>query len=140
MRNNFLIITLMIFSISVMSCGNGGEKGDDSEEMTTTENAQSDVADSGSTEQSDQEVGDDSGSNCDDWLDDYESYIDDYIVMLKKYQSNPTDMSIMQEYQSMMQKAQSMSQNTPEDCASDAGFVTKMAKISAKMSRAAGGM
>lgn len=136
MKKNLLVYTFALFSIVFSSCGGDG---DSAPKDATSEEATSEAVTKEETSAEDA-TNDDASSNCDAWLDDYEAYIDDYIRILKKYQANPTDMSVMQEYQSMMQKAQSMSQNTPDDCAADPGFMGRMSKITAKMSGAAAGI
>lgn len=134
------------FSFGMMSCGGGSEEATSDETTTeeTTEGTTEGTTDEGtSDEATEEETSSDestSGTDCNKWLDDYEAYMDDYVALVKKYQANPTDMTIMQEYTSMAQKAQSMSSSAPEDCAGDAAFAARLAKISAKMSAAAAGM
>ena len=134
MKKTFLTIAMAaFFSFGMISCGGGSEEAT-SDETTTEENTDEGTSDEASSDEST------SGTDCNKWLDDYEAYMDDYVALVKKYQANPTDMTIMQEYTSMAQKAQSMSSSAPEDCAGDAAFAARLAKISAKMSAAAAGM
>lgn len=149
MKKTFLTIAMAaFFSFGMISCGGGSEEATSDEtttEETTDEGTSDEATDSEATEEeaTEEEASSDestSGTDCNKWLDDYEAYMDDYVALVKKYQANPTDMTIMQEYTSMAQKAQSMSSSAPEDCAGDAAFAARLAKISAKMSAAAAGM
>ena len=138
MKKTFLTIAMAaFFSFGMMSCGGGSEEATSDEtttEETTDEGTSDEATESEATEEEASSDESASGTDCNKWLDDYEAYMDDYVALVKKYQANPTDMTIMQEYTSMAQKAQSMSSNAPEDCASDAAFNARLAKISAKMS------
>jgi len=144
MKKTFLTIAMAaFFSFGMISCGGGSEEATSDEtttEETTDEGTSDEATESEATEEEASSDESTSGTDCNKWLDDYEAYMDDYVALVKKYQANPTDMTIMQEYTSMAQKAQSMASSTPEDCAGDAAFAARLAKISAKMSAAAAGM
>ena len=77
-------------------------------------------------------------SECDEFLDGYEKFMDNYIVILKKSKADPTDMSIMTEYMSLMTEASEWTSKTP-DC-TDMAFLGKLSKIQMKMATAAAGM
>ena len=77
-------------------------------------------------------------SECDEFLDGYENFMDNYIVILKKSKADPTDMSIMTEYMSLMTEASEWTSKTP-DC-TDMEFLGKLSKIQLKMATAAAGM
>ncbi|MGC6414845.1 MAG: DUF6591 domain-containing protein [Bacteroidia bacterium] len=125
MKKTFLTIAMAaFFSFGMISCGGGSEEAT-SDETTTEKTTDEGTSDEASSDEST------SGTDCNKWLDDYEAYMDDYVALAKKYQANPTDMTIMQEYTSMSQKAQSMASSTPEDCAGDAAFAARLEKISA---------
>ena len=78
-------------------------------------------------------------SECDEFLEGYENFMDNYIVILKKSKADPTDMSIMTEYMSLMTEASEWTSKTPDDC-TDLAFVAKLSKIQMKMATAAAGM
>ena len=78
-------------------------------------------------------------SECDEFLEGYENFMDNYIVILKKSKADPTDMSIMTEYMSLMTEASEWTSKTPDDC-TDLAFVAKLSKIQMKMAAAASGM
>jgi hypothetical protein len=77
-------------------------------------------------------------SECDEFLEGYENFMDNYIVILKKSKADPTDMSIMTEYMSLMTEASEWTSKTP-DC-TDMAFLGKLSKIQMKMTTAAAGM
>ena len=80
-------------------------------------------------------------SSSDEWnsvLDDYEAYVDDYTAIIKKQKANPTDMSIMTEYQDLMQRGTEWSTKMTE-MSSNFGpeQLSRMQQIQAKLSKAA---
>ena len=77
-------------------------------------------------------------AECDEFLEGYENFMDNYIVILKKSKADPTDMSIMTEYMSLMTEASEWTSKTP-DC-TDMEFLLKLSKIQMKMTAAAAGM
>lgn len=84
------------------------------------------------------EVGGDaqSSNNWDSTLDEYESFVDQYIKFYKKAQSG--DMSAMSEYAECLEKAQSL-QSKLENAKSDLtpAQAARLAKIGAKLAKAA---
>jgi hypothetical protein len=76
-----------------------------------------------------------SGDDCDEFLEGYEIFMDNYIVVLKKYKDNPSDPSILSDYTALMTEAQEWSTKT-KDCASDAKFAAKFAAIQMKITSA----
>ena len=79
-----------------------------------------------------------SNTDCDEYLDGYEDFMDKYISVLKKYKADPSDMSIMTEYTALASKAQEWAGKTP-DC-SDASFIAKFSEIQMRMANSAIGM
>jgi hypothetical protein len=75
-------------------------------------------------------------------LDDYETFVDEYLVFMKKYQANPSDTALLNQYASMMQKAtdsmESMEKLQEDMSAADlTQFTERYEKIAAKLSAAA---
>lgn len=100
------------FSFGMISCGGESEEASSDESISVTD--------------------------CNKWLDDYESRVDDYLAIIKKYEANPTDTTIMLEYTSITQKVGAMVSSYPEDCAGDAAFLARQKKIADKMTTAGG--
>ena len=84
---SFIIITSMLFT----SCGNNQSK--DKEKAKEA------------TEQSTSESDDFKKSkDCDEFLDQYEEWMDNYIVTIEKYMKNPMDAALAQEFQKVGQE------------------------------------
>ena len=129
---NIKITTLtVIFAFLIMSCGDGKT---DSEQATDMMESTSDEVSEELSETMDEASS--SSSDCEQFCDDYEAFVDDYIEVLKKYKANPSDMSILTEYSSMMSKASSM-QNVSADCAGDLKAAARMSASAMKMAQAA---
>ena len=91
MKKILLIMLSTLFMLSMTACFENTE--------SKTEESKS------SNETVSEENADISSSDDTGWrqfLKDYEAWVDDYIAMVKKYQSNPTDMSILSDYTEMM--------------------------------------
>lgn len=43
--------------------------------------------------------------NCDEFIDQYEKWMDDYVKMLEKYMKNPMDSKLMEEYMKLAQES-----------------------------------
>jgi hypothetical protein len=114
------------------SCGGGDVESAISDSTTETEEASEEIS-------NEVVVADRSNnSECDEFLEGYENFMDNYIVILKKSKADPTDMSIMTEYMSLMTEASEWTSKTP-DC-TDMAFLGKLSKIQMKMATAAAGM
>jgi hypothetical protein len=114
------------------SCGGGDVESAISDSTTETEEASEEIS-------NEVVVADRSNnSECDEFLEGYENFMDNYIVILKKSKADPTDMSIMTEYMSLMTEASEWTSKTP-DC-TDMEFLGKLSKIQMKMATAASGM
>ena len=77
-------------------------------------------------------------SECDEFLEGYEDFMDKYIAIIKKQKADPADMSIMTEYATILTEASEWAGKTP-DC-TDAEFVAKLSKIQMKIANAVSGM
>lgn len=97
------ILTLALSLILVMSfaaCGGNSETTEvPKDEQEVASNAEESVISEtvASTESKDTA----SDESWREFLEDYEKWVDNYIVLLKKYEANPTDMSILTEYTEM---------------------------------------
>lgn len=76
------------------------------------------------------------GGDCEQFLSDYEAFADEYVEFMQKYKSNPTDPEMLSDYADMVKKAGEMDANI-QDCKSDAGVLSKLLKIQAKIAKAA---
>lgn len=111
-------------SLILTSCGgsNSAEKTTENQEVNKSEAISDDAA----------------GSDCDQFLADYEAFVDSYISMAKKIQEDPNDLSAMTEYTSMMSKLTEM-QSLGANC-NDAEVALKMTELNLKIAQAASTM
>ena len=86
-------------------------------------------------------VGSNDGSGlspeCTQFLDGYEKYVDDYIQLLKDYKSNPTDISLLERTTTMASEANTWGSKASPECKDVTEFMTRQAKVQAKLSTAA---
>ena len=125
------------------SCGGGDVESSISDSTSEIEDAYEEM--SNEIEEAYEEIANEvvvadrsNNSECDEFLEGYENFMDNYIVILKKSKADPTDMSIMTEYMSLMTEASEWTSKTP-DC-TDMAFLGKLSKIQMKMATAAAGM
>ena len=83
-----LLYASIMLSFFLFSCGSGGEQQSES----------SDEAEK--TEQSDEvtDAGDQVIKDCDDFLDKYDQWTDDYLKVLKAWKEDPTNMEVSESY------------------------------------------
>ncbi len=75
-------------------------------------------------------------SECKEFLDGYEKYVDDYIQLLKDYKSNPTDLSLMQRATTMAEDAKTWGDKAAPDCKDASEFMSRQMTIQAKLTKA----
>jgi hypothetical protein len=75
-------------------------------------------------------------SDCQDFLNGYEKYVNDYIAALEKYKSNPTDMTVITDFNRMTAESSAWTSKTP-DCSDYPEFITKFSEIQLKLTNAA---
>lgn len=76
-----------------------------------------------------------SAIDCDQFINDYSAFVDSYIKLMKKYKSNPTDASILNEYTEAAQKAAKM-QTDASNC-NDPKYASKLMELANKIAKAA---
>jgi|TARA_B100000768_G_C11130789_1_gene311683 hypothetical protein len=72
--------------------------------------------------------------DCDKFLKNYGEFMDTYIIVFKKYQANPTDMSVMSDYTELSAKAAGFSSMNTDNCSQEQ--LLKLAKIVEKFNKA----
>lgn len=85
----FMLVMLML----TWSCGNKQPKTEATEE---TENALEKEAEISPT---------DKAKNCDEFVDQYEKWMDDYLVLIEKYMKNPMDQDLMLQFTKVQSEA-----------------------------------
>lgn len=126
MKKFLSILMAIVFAFSLTACGdNSTESKDD----TTPTNV--------STEQA---------TDSAEWkqfIKDYDAFVDDYLDILEKYKNNPTDTTILADYNSMLPKVTEWSEKaekiteelqvSPEDASE---FAAELSKIANKLADA----
>jgi len=80
-----------------------------------------------------------SKSDCMEFLEDYEKFMEEYIVFIKKYLKNPTDATLISDYTKMLQQASEWTE-VDNECANDPAFIGKYTEIQMKIANAASEM
>ena len=146
MKKSITILGAVLFaSLLVTSCG-GNSAAETATEApaVTTEASEAATEETAAiaTEETEttatEEKSTESKGDCDQFIKDYEEFVNDYIALAKKMKANPTDMTIMKEYSEMASKAATM-QNDAAGC-TDAKYTSKLTKLATKMATAAAGM
>ena len=115
---------LMILSLLILSScgGKSGQKETDksTEELTG--------------ESDEQKTGDDQISNCDDFLNKYEAWMDEYLKFLEEYKTNPADAEIGTRFLSLMEELGTWSSNwiTMYECANEEKYQQRYEEIAKK--------
>lgn len=127
MKKQTLLIVAGITAITFASCGGA-------EENPIPNEGSNEMMEMGQPDE-------DESSASDEWnevLDGYEDYVDDYVAIIKKQKADPSDMTIMTEYQELMQKGTTWTTKMSE-MSSDFGAeqVTRMLEIQSKLASAA---
>ena len=76
-----------------------------------------------------------------EFLADYEAWVDDYVALYKKYQSNPTDMALLSEYTKLAGEVSTWSTRADEvqdslEAEDLAEYTSELARIVNKLSSA----
>ena len=80
----------------------------------------------------------DEGAEWKQFLKEYEAWVDDYIALLKKYNKNPADMSILSDYMSMVSELTEWQSKTEEISAElENASAKELAEYSAELARIA---
>lgn len=109
MKNLIYLIAISIFFFS--SCCNDGSKSDSDgsttgEEVIVTE----EVIEGSDMETEAVEEEEAVITNCDEFLDEYEAWITDYLDLLEMFKKNPTDPGLSQKYMTISQEASTWTQ------------------------------
>ncbi len=117
-----LIFLLAIFGFLLYSgCGNAPkDKGSNDEEVTE---------ESGDSKKSDDEI-----KNCDDFLNKYEEWMDDYLALLEKYLENPLDADMGAKFMELSGEAVNWATQwgAMYDCANDEKYEKRFDEIEKK--------
>lgn len=118
------------------------QKTSDNQEITKDDKSDdNENEDTEDVEDTDYDTSDD--ANWKQFLKDYEAWVDDYIVVLKKYKENPTDASILSDYSEMVSEMVDWSDKADEieleleDTDAALEYSAELLRIAGKLSEAA---
>ena len=126
-----MLSVLLLFSLT--ACGGSDNSNDaDTQNSEIVSQIESEETDDETVSQKDEEV------EWKQFIKEYDEWVDDYIALLKKYNDNPTDMTILSDYTEMMSdltewstKADEVTEeleNSPKAAAEYAAELTKIAE------------
>ena len=97
------IMSIFIFAgLLLSSCGNDNQKSKEKYDNTAEDTINAaEPSVNKSLENTNMEV----AKDCDEFIDQYEKWMNDYIVLLEKYMKNPMDSTLSQEFMTQGQKA-----------------------------------
>ena len=104
-------------AILLTSCGSNQSKSE-------TEESSSNSTESGDFKEA---------KNCDEFIDQYEEWMDDYIVVIEKFMKNPTDADLMNEYMKVAEESMNWMNQWNSKlalCASDEKYEKRFDEIS----------
>ncbi|MBN2165052.1 MAG: hypothetical protein JW717_02125 [Marinilabiliaceae bacterium] len=93
---NRLVGIFFILSLIMFSCGGNKTDQKGSEEITT--------------EAQDESSSLEKAKDCDEFIDQYEKWMDNYLILVEKYMKNPMDQVLSQEYLKLAQEASNWAQ------------------------------
>lgn len=120
-------VFFLVLLLTMNSCKNKTESESSAEDTMVTL--------SGDSESTDKETSEEI-EDCDDFINQYEEWSEDYIDFLAKYKDNPMQAFTSPEYSEMMQKASSWSQEwltLSVSCAQNSSYEEKVKKIAENM-------
>ena len=104
-------------AILLTSCGNNQSKSE-------TEESSSNSTESGDFKEA---------KNCNEFIDQYEEWMDDYIVVIEKFMKNPADADLMNEYMKVAEESMNWMNQWNSKlalCASDEKYEKRFDEIS----------
>ena len=142
-----LLSFAVVAALGMTSCGGEDAKETESKGSVDVKETESNIEEEYDSDEyvdeiedlTDSEDGHSGSANWDKTLDDYEDYVDQYIVLLEKAMNG--DASAMSEYPALMQKAQEL-QGDLENVQSEfsSSQASRLLKIQNKLMQAAQGM
>jgi len=98
----FLIVAL---AVTMAACGGGNsDLPQTSDETNIESNLGTTGDDSGNATENNEEATNKIGSDFKEAMDSYETFMNDYVEFMKKYQAKPTDLNLLSDYTDYMSK------------------------------------
>ena len=117
---NFVGLTFLL-AMLLTSCGNSQIKHDSSDKESTTVKS----VETGELKDA---------KNCDEFIEQYETWMDDYLKLLEKYMKNPMDQTLSEQYMKVAQEGMTWMNNWTNigACASKEKYQKRFDAISEK--------
>lgn len=123
---NKISVSLLLLFVMFISCNSGTSKSKSQDKlMTEQEEAIKKAANTDITD-------------CDEFLDRYEKWVDDYLVVMEKYMKNPLDTALSQEYLKVAQEGMewfAQWSNNHFECTQKEKYQKRFDKISEKVDK-----
>lgn len=120
---NLLTIGMLLMTMFWVSCGNQSSSSNDEAKDSEAVEIENAVMDS------------EPAKDCDEFIDNYEKWMDDYLVLLEKYMKSPMDQELANNYMKLAQEATTWSQqwvNGFAMCAANEKYEKRFTEISEK--------
>ena len=154
MKRILSLLLALAFVMMLTACGDDQGSQDDTSSFAIEDYfdyTDDDTTDTDSTEDStdetvSEEVSSKESASNDAWRDflkEYEEWVDQYIKVVKKYKSNPADLSILTEYTKLMTELSDWSSRADDvgdsivDASDAAEYSAEIMRIAAKLAKAA---
>ena len=125
--NKTVLTIILLSAVLILSCKKK-QKSEESEEQITIEMKSEESVKSSL-------VDEEKSGDCDDFIDDYEKWMDEYVALLGEYKENPMGLVASEKYTSMSMEMMNWSSKWSElavDCASDPEYEERINKIQEK--------
>lgn len=123
-KSKFFTVSSIVKENPLTSTSNNSENLSTSENKTSSADVETATKDNDNT----------SSADCDKFIKDYESFINSYIKLIKKYKANPTDATILSEYTEAVEQASKMENNV--SLCTDTKYATKLLELQNKLAKA----
>ncbi|GAB4280306.1 MAG: hypothetical protein Kow0068_04490 [Marinilabiliales bacterium] len=96
-----IYLTAILFAFALFSCNSGDSEAKDENNEDVKKQEKVDEKADNNNKATSGEL-----SDCDEFLDDYEAWVTEYLEAMAKFVNDPTDMEASQNYMELAQKAQ----------------------------------
>ena len=122
-----LLFPIVVLSFVLFSCGGTSEQNNESSDEAGTEQT---------TDETD-DISSDDAKTCDEFLDNFEKWTDDYLDVVEAYMKDPTNIEISQEYAAVAESAGTWSQEWVNyvSCAQTEKYSKRYDEISEKVDK-----
>ncbi|MEO0572484.1 MAG: DUF6591 domain-containing protein [Bacteroidota bacterium] len=123
------LCSIFLFGVSCKKKQKTGENTEDDSEVVISSSKENESSDA---------LGSEQAKDCDDFIDQYEEWSEEYVAFLSKYKDDPIKAVTSPEYGEMMQKASSWSQqwlSLSVSCAQNSSYEERVTEIADRMDK-----